>query len=275
MVVVDARAVNSRFLDVHVRLPSPLSDHASVVDDAARRHLVRGRIEISARLEGPPLGVAVLNRQRALAAIDSLQRLRDELGSSDPVPLSLLSIVPGLFAEQADSETPLIREALQQAATSACEALMSMRRAEGRALCDDLRRRTNRIAELGVSVAVLAPNLTRGYRERLRRRIADLLEDTGTALDLGRLEHEVALLADRADVAEEATRLQSHCVQISSMIDSAGDEPIGRKLEFLLQELNREVNTLGSKIADLQVIGHVLELKAELERMREQVQNVV
>jgi len=252
-----------------------MNDHASVVDDAARRHLVRGRIEISGRIEGPPLGVAVLNQERARAAVESLQRLRDGLGGSEPIPLSLLSIVPGLFTEQSDSETPLIRDALKQAAILACEALMSMRRTEGRALCDDLRRRTNRVAELGASVAALAPALTQGYRERLRQRIADLLEDTGTALDVGRLEHEVALLADRADVTEEATRLQSHCAQFSSMLDSAGDEPIGRKLEFLLQELNREVNTLGSKIADLQVIGFVLELKAELERMREQVQNVV
>jgi uncharacterized protein (TIGR00255 family) len=275
VVVVDARAVNGRFLDVHVRLASPLTDHASVVDDAARRQLVRGRIEISGRLDGPPLGVAVLNQKRARAAIESLQGLRDALGSSEPIPLSLLSIVPGLFAEQADSDTPMIRDALQQAVILACEALMNMRRAEGRTLCEDLRRRTSRVAELGAIVAALAPALTQGYRERLRKRIADLLENTGTALDLGRLEHEVALLADRADVTEEATRLQSHCAQFLSLLDGAGDEPVGRKLEFLLQELNREVNTLGSKIADLQVTRYVLDLKAELERMREQVQNVV
>jgi uncharacterized protein (TIGR00255 family) len=275
VIVVDARAVNSRFLDVHTRLPAALGDHVSLVDEVARKHLVRGRVDISGRLEGLLPGTVALDRRRAISALDALRRLRDELGIDEAVPLSLLSAVPGLFAELAGPATSEVRDAVEQAATLACQALTRMRRAEGLTLAGELRGRTNVVAGLAATITALAPELARTHREKLRGRIAGLLEGTGASLDLGRLEHELALLADRTDVTEEATRVQSHCAQLLAILDEADDEPTGRKLEFLLQELNREVNTLGSKVSDTRVIGHVLELKAELERMREQVQNIL
>jgi len=272
-VVLEARALNHRFLDVRVRLPPALADYGSSVDEIARKQLIRGRVEVSARIEGALHGEVVLNRERARAAFDALVQLRDELGLDEPVPLSLLSAVPGLFAEQA-RDVQAMREAVEQAARAACRALQSMRRTEGAALAADLRGRLARVQELCGRIAERAGGLAERYRDKLRTRIAGLLASTGATLDPLRLEQEVALLVERSDASEELTRMDSHCRQFAALID-LGAEPVGRRLEFLLQEMGREVNTLGSKIDDLELTGCMLELKAELERMREQVQNVL
>jgi uncharacterized protein (TIGR00255 family) len=272
-IVVEARALNHRFLDVRTRLPLALVDHAAVVDEVARKLLVRGRVELTARVEGALAGRIALDRQRAKAALSALQELRDELAVREPVPLSLLAAVPGLFVEEARDPVDM-QKALQEAARGACQALVSMRRAEGTSLARDLSERIAHMGALGDRVRERADGLSERHRHKLRTRIAALLAGTGVNLDPGRLEQEVALLAERADVSEELTRLDSHCRQFDSLV-RGGDEPIGRRLEFLLQEMAREVNTLGSKVDDLDLTGSMLELKAELERLREQVQNVL
>jgi uncharacterized protein (TIGR00255 family) len=272
-IVVEARALNHRFLEVRTRLPPPLADHAAPVDEIARKLLVRGRVELSARLEGAVTGRVTLDRERAREAIAALQQLRDELGLNEPVPLSLLAAVPGLFVEETRDMRDT-RDALQEAARSACAALVAMRRAEGTTLARDLADRIAHMRALGDRVRERAGNLNDRLRDKLRARIAALLANTGITLDPGRLEQEVALAADRSDVSEELTRLESHCRQFEALVQ-AGDEPIGRRLEFLLQEMAREVNTLGAKVDDLELTSCMLELKAELERLREQVQNVL
>jgi uncharacterized protein (TIGR00255 family) len=273
VVVVEARALNNRFLDVRVRFPPVLTDHAAAADDVARKQLVRGRVELSARLEGT-LGEVLLDRDRARQALSELDALRRELGVAEPVPLALLSLVPNLFTDTGAREAGATREAVLEATEGACAALVAMRRSEGCALLSDLRSRIARVRTVASALASQVPALSETYRQRLRGRLATLLEGTGVALDAGRLEHEVALLADRSDVAEELTRIDSHCEQFAALLGSE-DEPLGRRLEFLLQELGREVNTVGSKVGELHVTRQVLDLKAELERMREQVQNVL
>jgi uncharacterized protein (TIGR00255 family) len=271
---VEARAVNQRFLDVRARLPVALVEHAAAMEEVARKQLVRGRIELWARLEGSIVDRAILDRERAKAAMQELSALRDELGLTEPVPLSLLAVLPGLFVERPAADADTLRAILQQTTESACRELSTMRRTEGRALANDLRARVERTQRLSAQIQSRQGELRDAHRDKLRARIASLLEGTGAGLDPGRLEQEVALLADRGDVSEEVTRLSSHCQQFASLLD-AGDEPVGRRLEFLLQEMGREVNTLGSKINDLQVTACVLDLKTELERMREQAQNVL
>jgi uncharacterized protein (TIGR00255 family) len=273
-VVVEARALNNRFLDVRVRFPPLLADHAAAADDAARQRLVRGRIELSARIEGVLEGRTVLDRGRARHALSELEALRRELGIAEPVPLSLLSVVPNLFVDTAASDPGAVREAVVEATEGACAALLAMRAKEGRALALDLGARIDRVRDVARELTARGASLAEGYRQRLRTRLTSLLEGTGIALDAGRLEHEVALLADRSDISEELTRIESHCEQFAALLRS-GDEPVGRKLEFLLQELGREVNTVGSKVGELHVTRQVLDLKAELERVREQVQNVL
>jgi uncharacterized protein (TIGR00255 family) len=179
-----------------------------------------------------------------------------------------------LFVEEAGSDPDELRAAMQEAARAACRGLAGMRRTEGQALARDFSARLQRVQQISAQVEQRLPELSAAYRERLRSRVSALLEGSSVALDPGRLEHEVAMQADRSDVSEELTRLRSHCQQFGALLGE-GEEPIGRRLEFLLQEMGREVNTLGSKVSDLQVTGCVLDLKAELERMREQVQNVL
>jgi uncharacterized protein (TIGR00255 family) len=273
-VVVEARALNHRFLDVRVRLPAVLVDHSAAIEDVARAGLTRGRIELSARFEGRLSGKVVLDRERAKAALRELQDLQVELRRSEPLPLSLLSVVPGLFIEEASSQPDEIRSALHEATREACRALAGMRRSEGAALARDFVARLERVRHVSARIEQRLPELSAAYRERLRSRVNALLDGSAVTLDPGRLEHEVALQADRSDVSEELTRLNSHCQQFGALLGDS-DEPIGRRLEFLLQEMGREVNTLGSKVSDLQVTSCVLDLKAELERMREQVQNVL
>jgi uncharacterized protein (TIGR00255 family) len=162
---------------------------------------------------------------------------------------------------------------VSEATAAACAALRAMREVEGRALAGDLLARVSRVEALSDGLRERAAELPARVRERLHERIASLLQGGAVAIDRSRLEHEVVLLADRADVSEELTRLRSHCAQVRAAV--AQDGPVGRRLEFLLQELGREVNTLGSKVAELEVTAAVVELKVELERMREQVQNVL
>jgi uncharacterized protein (TIGR00255 family) len=273
-VVVEARAVNQRFLDVRARLPIALAEHAGAMEEVARKQLVRGRVELWARLEGTLVGQVILDRDRAKAALRELAELRDELGSSEPIALSLLSVLPGLFVERPAADSDTLRAGLQQATQAACRELSAMRRTEGRALANDLRARVEGMQQLSARIQERDGELRDAYRDKLRARITSLLEGTGAGLDAGRLEQEVALLADRGDVSEEVTRLSSHCEQFGALLD-ASDEPVGRRLEFLLQEMGREVNTLGSKVNDLRVTACVLDLKVELERMREQAQNVL
>jgi uncharacterized protein (TIGR00255 family) len=270
--VVEARAVNHRFLDVRLRLPPALQDHASRIEEPARKRLVRGRIELSARLESRG-GEVALQRDRAESAYRALVELRDALAPSEPVPLSLLSAVPDLFAQSTDRDEEHVARAVGRAAAEACDALIAMRETEGEQLARDMGERLQRVRELAATIRPRVPAVVEEYRERLTARVERLLSGTEVQLDPTRIAHEVALIADRADIEEELTRLNSHAEQLESLLTVEG--PVGRKTEFLLQELGREVNTIGSKVGDVEITRHVLELKSEIERMREQVQNVL
>lgn len=272
-VVVDVRAVNHRFFEARVKLPASLQEHSTAVEDVLRRELERGRVECSARLEGERAQGSTLDFGRARAALADLVRLRDEVAPGEPVPFGLLASVPDLFHEQGPVDSEQASHALAAAARDAAHALDRMRRKEGEALRTDLLGHLSHVhAHMG-SFRARLPEIVAGQRARLRERIARLLEDTGVDLDPGRLEHEVALLADRADVAEELARLESHCRQFEELTGEGS--AVGRKLDFLLQEMAREVNTLGSKTADAPAARLVVELKTDVERLREQVQNVL
>jgi uncharacterized protein (TIGR00255 family) len=273
-VVMEARSFNHRFLDVRIRLPGVLQDHVAMVDEIARKQLVRGRVEISGRLEGRLSGRVVLDRTRARAAMQELGDLSREFGAQTEVPLTLLALVPGLFIEDTGVDAEAILAATRSAALAACAALLAMRRAEGLVLAQDLQTRLAKVRALTGELDQRSAEWTESYRERLRTRLGNLLTDKNIMLDAGRLEHELAVLAERADVSEEVTRLVSHCEQFASAL-LPGDEPTGRRLEFLLQEMAREANTLGAKSADVRMTACMVELKTELERMREQVQNVM
>lgn len=272
--LVETRAVNHRYLEVRVRMPRELADHATFVEQLVRKTAGRGRVEVIVRLEGAAAGAPVLDVARARAAFAQLVALRDTLQPGEPVPLSLLSCVPDLFAPSDVLHGDGARAALTTAVERACDALARMRLVEGHALAADLRARLADVRAHLAALHVRLPQVVAAYRERLRERLALLLRGAEVTVDPARLEQELALFADRADVAEELTRLDSHTTQLDALFDDDG-ETVGRRLDFLLQETMREANTIGSKSPDAEVTKHVVSLKADLERMREQAQNVL
>jgi len=269
---IEIRGVNHRFLDVRVRLPRELGDLTSFVEQLAREKLARGRYEVAVRVDGVALGAPVLDRDRARAAFQALSELRDELAPGTEVPLSLLGTIPDLFVSSVDREIDRLRGATRGAFDAAVVALDAMRSHEGGAMREDLGKRLERVRQLAHAVQARAPEVVEAHRKRLRERAERLRVATDLELDPARLEQEIVMFAERSDVCEELTRLESHCAQFAGLL--ASEEAVGRRLDFLLQELAREANTVGAKSPDAQIAHAIVEVKAKIERMREQVQNV-
>jgi uncharacterized protein (TIGR00255 family) len=269
---VEVRGVNHRFLDVRVRVPRELGDLAAFVEQVAREKLTRGRYEVALRVDGVALGAPVLDRERARAAFRALTELRDELAPGTEVPLSLLGSIPDLFVSPVDREIERLREATRAAFAASVKALDAMRAHEGKALAEDLMKRLTSVRRLAREVERRAPDVVEAHRKRLRERADRLRASTEIDVEPGRLEQEIAMFAERSDICEELTRLESHCAQFSALL--ASEEAVGRRLDFLLQEMAREANTVGAKSPDAQISHAIVEVKADIERMREQVQNV-
>ena len=269
---VEIRGVNHRFLDVRVRVPRELGDMTGFVEQMSREKLRRGRYEVAMRVEGTALTLPVLDRDRARAAYRALCDLRDEVAPGSEVPLSILASIPDLFVSSAERETERVREATRAAFDSALVALDAMRVREGMALREDLARRLARIRQIAIDIFKRAPDVLDSHRKRLRDRAERLRSSVEMDIDTPRLEQEIAMFAERSDISEELTRLESHSTQFSGLID--GEEAVGRRLDFLLQEMSREANTVGAKSPDAAISHAIVEVKAEIERMREQVQNV-
>ncbi|MBW2403359.1 MAG: YicC family protein [Deltaproteobacteria bacterium] len=272
--VLDLRTVNHRFLDVRVRLPSRIQSRTPTVERVIRARLERGRVDVTARFEGQTLPQPTLDLDRARAVYGELSALRDALNPEEPVPLALLSSVPDLFVVNRGIDEKALDRSLHEAAKAACDAVMVMRGNEGDALAKEL---GSRLSELGASVGALrtaVPEMLESRKTRLRDRLDALLAGTGAKLEPSRLEQEIAILADRADVAEELVRLDSHRDQMLELIEDSS-APVGKRIDFLLQEMAREANTIGSKVLDTGMTTHVIALKACIEQMREQAQNVL
>jgi uncharacterized protein (TIGR00255 family) len=267
----ELRALNHRFLDVRVRLPEDLQAHAFFVEQLARERLSRGRFDIGVRLDESE-GSARFSAERARAVYQSLLALRDELAPGTEVPISALASLPQLLVDSSRSGAQGLEEALTRAFAGALARLDEMREREGQALAREL---AERLASLR-ALCEQAKTLSRGSAERhvlrLRERVGRLVADVGVSPDAGRLETELALIADRSDVTEELVRLDSHFDQFHALLASI--EPVGRRMEFLLQEMSREANTLGSKSQDVKLSHLVVDIKSQLEKIREQVQNV-
>ena len=270
--VLELRSLNHRYLDVRVRLPPELLDHGFWLEQLARERLSRGRFDVGVRLEGaalPPPRIAV---ERARAVYRALAELRDELAPGTELPVSALAAVPDLISATQVLGSDELRAALRTAFDRALAELERMREREGSVLRRELVERLAKARQCRNAIATRTADLVSAYRAKLSERLSRLLGDAGVAVETGRLEAEVALLADRSDVTEELVRLSSHFDQFEALTEL--DQGIGRRLDFFLQEIGREVNTIGAKCQDAPVAHLVVELKAEVERMREQVQNV-
>jgi len=274
---VEVRSVNSRFLDARVRLPKQLAPHESDVRAAIQRRFDRGKVDLSVASPGGEgrankLEVDLASAQQYLRAAAVL---REAEGVGGELSVGSVLSLPGV-ARFVEPELPAaeLREGLLASVETALEALDGMRAAEGAALERDLLARLERVAELVEFLGQRSGLVQEAVRERLRKRAQQLGMEAGQ-IDPARLHQEIVIAADRLDVNEELVRLRSHVEQFREILAGAGPRsPVGRRLDFLLQEFGREANTIGSKGSDAPIAHQIVELKTEIERMREQVQNV-
>lgn len=272
-VSVEIKAVNHKFCEVKVRLPRELAALEPVVQRQVKERLGRGAVDVNLRRsQRTATGVVpVVDLGLAREYRRAFAELGQALGLEGDVSLRDIALQVGVLRlEEPEVVLDDAAKAVDEAVGAALEALLQMRRREGGALSTDLGQRLGAVERLITELKALAPGSVEHYRNRLVERLAELAK--GIVVDPQRLAQEVAFFAERTDVAEELTRLDSHVVQFRSLLQST--EPVGRKLDFLVQEMHREVNTTGSKSQDAELSQRVLALKAELERIREQVQNV-
>jgi uncharacterized protein (TIGR00255 family) len=270
---VELRAVNHRHLDLRVRTPSELGDLSGLVEEALRARCGRGRIEAQVLWRSPSASGSELDFERARRAYQQLTQLRDELAPGQEVPFTAVFGVPGVFASKPWQRDD-VEQALRSATEQAIDSLTAMRAREGEALATDIRARLALVRKSATTLEEHRPGMLEAAQKRLIKRVEKLLEGSSVGLDPARLVQEAAWFAEKSDVAEELTRLGSHLDEFERSLSSHG-ESVGRKLDFVVQEIGRELNTIGSKANDADVSRHVVELKAELERIREQVQNIL
>ena len=270
---VEVRSVNNRYLDCTVKLPRNLSFGEDAVKQAVKASISRGKVDVfvSVRSEGAQETAVSLNKPMAEGYLAVLRQMRQEYGLAGEITVSMLAGLPDVFLLD---KPPVDEEQLLADFLSVVQKALAnfdaMRRAEGTALAADLRGRGETILSLVEQVEAGSPQTVADYRARLEAKLKEVLANT--AIDESRILTEAAIFADKVAVDEETVRLRSHLNQMNTMLDAGG--PIGRKLDFLLQEMNREANTIGSKCSDVRLARVVVEIKAELEKIREQTQNI-
>lgn len=273
-ITVECASVNRKGIEIAVSLPKPLITLEPRIREEVQRAVRRGRINITVSLENGGAGSeqGIIDRAAARRALQELRELRDELSLSGEIPLELLLRSPGVIKNPAEEVLmpeevwPIVQAALSQA----LERLSAMRRKEGAHLVADLLKRVRLLESAAKAIRGRVPSVLRGRRDHLKQR----LEELGSPVQANdpSLARELALMAERSDITEELTRLESHFVQCREALD--GSEPAGRTLDYLAQEMFREFNTLGNKAGDATISRRVVQSKAELDRIREQVANL-
>lgn len=276
---VEIRSVNHRHLDLRVRLPRALTDQETAIKKAISGDLSRGKVDVTvsltAKAESTVLEIDEGIAAQYVAASVSLRERHSLAGDADRLDVAALLALPGVTRViETEADPAILVGPLLEATVEATEALISMRVAEGELLFRELDRRLARVGELAESFEARAGEVLAMAKQRLHKRTEQIRREVGL-LDEARLHQEIVIAADRLDITEELVRLKSHLAQFRETLAAAGlGRPVGRRLDFLLQELGREANTVGSKANDAPLAHDVVELKTELERIREQVQNV-
>ena len=272
-ITVELRSVNNRYLDCTVKLPRMFSFAEDSVKNRVKAAVSRGKVDVYIgvnAVQTADVQVAV-NRPVLESYLAALRQIETEYGVCDDVTVMSLARLPDVFSvEKTQEDEQKLTQDILSVAEEAISRYNAMRETEGAALEADLRGRAATILERVALVEQRSPATVAEYRERLRQKMQEVLQNT--AIDEGRILQEAAIYADRIAVDEETVRLRSHLAQLGDMLTKGG--AIGRKLDFLLQELNRETNTIGSKCNDLELSNIVVDMKAELEKIREQTQNI-
>ena len=272
-IVVELRAVNHRYLDVNVKAPRGYGFLEEAIKKLAASKISRGKVDvyISVTDLAAQETTITLNHELAQSYFDALVELRDALHLHDDISVMSIAKMPDVLVSQrvevdADALTASVSEVFNEAVKQFDE----MRQIEGEKLADDIRNRMNTIKEVVEQVEIRSPERVTAYREKLEKRMNEILADS--TVDEQRILTEAAIFADKTAVDEETVRLRSHLGQLDTMLKDSN--PVGRKLDFLVQEMNREANTIGSKANDSILANYVIALKAEIEKIREQIQNI-
>ena len=273
-VSVDLKTVNNRFLDIHLRAGAELASLEPGVKKRITSRLTRGRVDVTINLERTAQMVYELNRPLIAGYVNALKQLQEDFQIGGELDINVLARIPGALQPARNGIDDRVISAVDAAVDQALDELERMREQEGETLKSELRDRVKKIESVVPTIEAAADGLAEAYRVRLQKRIGELLNRGGQVVEIdpARLAQEVAYLADRSDVSEEMVRLRSHLTQFQEALDAPGEA--GKMLDFLLQELNREANTTLSKSTDLVIKEAGLAIKAEVEKLREQVQNV-
>ena len=272
-VTVEIRSVNHRFLETSIRLPKPLASHEDRYKKLIQAQCARGRVDLSVLTQGGKGGARTLQLDAGLANQyhQALRTLQRSLKLGGTIDIGLIAGLHGVLgvADQ-PAEDPKLAKVVDRLTRQAVSDLVGMRKKEGALLAKDLLGRAATLKTYAEQIAAKAPGVAHESLERMKARVGKLLE--ADPPDLPRLHQELAIYADRSDITEELVRLDAHVIQFGQTIQRT--DSVGKTLDFLLQEMGREVNTIGSKANDLTITSCVVQMKTELERLREQIQNV-
>lgn len=273
--IIEIKSVNSRFLDLNIRSPKQVNSVEHSIRKCIQKNIHRGKVDVFVTLQD------VADREKQFIINSSLKHQIQDLLVSEgfyrepqEVPLSAVMAISNDWVQIQDSEVTedVLESLVTDTTTNALNALVSMRQSEGIHIQQDLLHRLSQMTNIIEDINSHKADAVIAYKENLRTKMMDYVEGLDITANEDRLLQEVAIMADKTDITEEIVRFRSHVVQLTNTLKM--DEPIGRKLDFIIQEMNREVNTIGSKAMDITLTDHVVQLKCELEKIREQVQNI-
>ena len=273
--IIEIKSVNSRFLDLNIRSPKQVNSVEHSIRKCIQKTIHRGKVDVFVTLQD------IADREKQFIINSSLKhQIQDLLVSEEfyrepqEVPLSAVMAISNDWVQIQDSEVTedVLQSLVTDTTTNALNALVSMRQSEGIHIQQDLLHRLSQMTNIIEDINSHKADAVIAYKENLRTKMMDYVEGLDITANEDRLLQEVAIMADKTDITEEIVRFRSHVVQLTNTLKM--DEPIGRKLDFIIQEMNREVNTIGSKAMDITLTDHVVQLKCELEKVREQVQNI-
>ena len=273
--IIEIKSVNSRFLDLNIRSPKQVNSVEHSIRKCIQKTIHRGKVDVFVTLQD------VADREKQFIINSSLKHQIQDLLVSEgfyrepqEVPLSAVMAISNDWVQIQDSEVTedVLQSLVTDTTTNALNALVSMRQSEGIHIQQDLLHRLSQMTNIIEDINSHKADAVIAYKENLRTKMMDYVEGLDITANEDRLLQEVAIMADKTDIMEEIVRFRSHVVQLTNTLKM--DEPIGRKLDFIIQEMNREVNTIGSKAMDITLTDHVVQLKCELEKVREQVQNI-
>lgn len=272
----EIKTINHRYLDINIKLPRRISFLEDWIRNIVKKEILRGRVEIFIKMDtqGQSETKLSLDIELAKGYNDILNTIKNELKIEEDISLSTITRFPDIIkSNESEIDEEEIKENLFKSLQDALSSLKKMRELEGSVLVYDIKNRASILSNRIDNIEKLSSSVEEDYRQRLKTKIDDILSSFNIQADEQRIIQEAAIYADKSSITEEIVRFKSHIIQLENIITNPKDS-VGRKLDFLIQEMNREVNTIGSKSSNIEITSNVVELKSELEKIREQIQNI-